>query len=46
MKIKEFNCHKIAEGVASGKALVSSDDICFYMIEPKTGIVIEKGHDL
>ena len=46
MKIKNFNCHKIAEGIASGKALVSNDDICFYMIEPKTGFVIEKGHDL
>ncbi len=46
MKSKVFSCHKIAEGVASGEALVSKDDICFYMIEPKTGIVIEKGHAL
>ncbi len=46
MKTKTFRCHKIAEGIASGKALVSKDDICFYMIEPETGIVIEKGHDL
>lgn len=46
MSSKEFHCHKIAEGIASGKALLSNDDICFYMIDPKTGIVIEKGHDL
>ena len=46
MRKKEYRCHKIAEGAASGKALISSDDICFYMIEPKTGVVIEKGHDL
>jgi len=46
MNKKEYRCHKIAEGVASGKALISHDDICFYMIEPTTGIVIEKGHHL
>jgi len=46
MKEKEFVCHKIAEGTASGEVLVSKDDICFYLIDPKTGIVIEKGHDL
>ena len=46
MSSKTFPCHKIAEGCASGEALVSGDDICFYMIDPKTGIVIEKGHAL
>jgi uncharacterized protein len=43
---KKFSCHKIAEGIASGEVLISRDDICFYLIDPKTGIVIEKGHDL
>jgi uncharacterized protein len=43
---KEFKCHKIAGGTASGEILISRDDICFYLIDPKTGIVIEKGHDL
>lgn len=46
MKAKEFVCHKIAEGTATGQILISRDDICFYLIDPKTGIVIEKGHDL
>jgi hypothetical protein len=46
MEEKEFNCHKIAEGTASGEILISSDDICFYLIDPETGVVIEKGHDL
>jgi uncharacterized protein len=46
VKEKEFSCHKIAEGTASGEVLISTDDICFYLIDPKTGIVIEKGHDL
>ncbi len=46
MKEKEFICHKIAEGTASGEILISRDDICFYLIDPRSGIVIEKGHDL
>ena len=46
MAEKEFTCRRIAEGTASGEILISRDDICFYLIDPKTGIVIEKGHDL
>ena len=46
MTSQEFDCHKIAEGAACAQALISNDDICFYMIDPKTGIVIEKGHEL
>ncbi len=45
-KIKEFKCHKIAEGKAEGEALLSKDDICFYLVDPETGTVIEKGHYL
>jgi hypothetical protein len=38
---------KIFGGKASGKALVSSEPISFYGgVDPKTGIVIEKGHPL
>ncbi len=43
---KEFCCHKIAGGSAQGELIVSTDDICFYLVDPKTGTVIEKGHQL
>lgn len=42
----KFECHKISEGFAEGEALISTDDIMFYLIDPKTGVVIEKGHSL
>ncbi|HHY39185.1 MAG TPA: DUF126 domain-containing protein [Clostridia bacterium] len=41
-----FTCHPISRGVASGEALISRDDICFYLTDPETGVVIEKGHSL
>lgn len=41
-----FECHKISEGLAEGEALISTDDIMFYLIDPKTGVIIEKGHSL
>lgn len=43
---KKFSCQKISEGVAEGEALVSSDEIMFYLIDPKTGVVIEPAHAL
>ena len=43
---EKFQCHKIADGTAEGELMVSSDDICFYLVDPKTGVVIEKGHAL
>lgn len=46
MNPKVFNCHKISEGIAEGEVLISKDDIMFYLIDPKTGVVIEKGHSL
>lgn len=46
MEIKAFSCHKIAEGSSTGEALISKDDICFYMVDPDNGVVIEKGHHL
>lgn len=43
---KKYQCHKISEGVIEGEALISKDDIMFYLIDPKTGVVIEPAHDL
>lgn len=44
--MKEFTCHKISEGLAEGEILISKDDFCFYLVDPKTGIVIEPQHCL
>jgi predicted aconitase with swiveling domain len=44
--MKTFTCHKISEGKAEGPAVVSTDDVMFYLIDPKTGTVIEKEHSL
>lgn len=44
--MKEFTCHKISEGIAAGEILLSKDDFCFYLVDPKTGIVIEPQHCL
>jgi len=41
-----LKCHKLAKGYAQGEALVSKDPICFYLVDPKTGNVREKGHQL
>lgn len=43
---KRYSCHKISEGKVDGEALVSLDDIMFYLIKPETGVVIEPSHDL
>lgn len=43
---KEYKCHKISEGYAEGEIVLSNDDLMFYLIEPDTGVVIEKAHDL
>jgi len=42
----KLRCHKIVGGVAEGEALVSHEPICFYLTDPKTGIVREKTHEL
>ena len=44
--MKEYKCHKIAKGLAEGELLFSEDPICFYLVDPVTGKVIESGHDL
>lgn len=41
-----LGCHRIAGGRAAGRALFSTDDICFYLVDPQNGVVIEKGHAL
>jgi predicted aconitase with swiveling domain len=41
-----LRCHKITEGYGEGEALVSREPICFYLMDPKTGKVRERGHEL
>ena len=41
-----LRCHKIISGYGEGEALVSHEPICFYLTDPKTGIVREKSHEL
>ena len=43
----QINARAIAKGVAEGEALVSKDAISFFGgVDPKTGVVIDKGHAL
>jgi uncharacterized protein len=42
----QFECRKICEGKATGEILLSNHPFCFYLVDPQTGVVIEKGHDL
>lgn len=43
---KTYHCSQITKGkVASAPALVSKDAICFYLVEPETGVVKERNHD-
>jgi predicted aconitase with swiveling domain len=41
-----YKCHKIVGGHGEGEALVTHQPICFYLTDPKTGIVREKDHEL
>ena len=41
-----LKCHKIIGGYGEGEALVSHEPICFYLTDPKTGVVRERGHEL
>ena len=43
---KVFKCHKISEGCAEAQVAISKDDIMFYLIDPKTGTMLEQAHDL
>lgn len=44
--MKTFNCSLISKGCVEGELLKSKDAVCFYTVEPETGIVIESNHDL
>lgn len=48
MKVTDLTlrCHKIVKGCGEGEALVSKDAICFYLTEPKTGVIRERHHQL
>jgi len=48
MKVSEITlkCHKIIGGYGEGEALVSHEPICFYLTDPKTGVVRERSHEL
>lgn len=47
MKTFEIKGRKIVEGLAEGEALVTKEAISFMgSIDPKTGYVIEKGHEI
>ena len=41
-----LGCHRIVRGYGEGKALLSRDPICFYLADPKTGVIRERGHQL
>ncbi len=43
---KTYTCHRISPGVDRGEVLFSRDAMCFYLVDPSTGTVIEDGHDL
>ncbi len=45
-EVLEFKCHKIWGGSAKGEVLISNEAICFYLIDPKTGVISERGHEL
>jgi predicted aconitase with swiveling domain len=42
----EIKCRKISEGRAQGEVIISKDSVCFYLVEPETGVVVEKNHDI
>jgi predicted aconitase with swiveling domain len=41
-----LKCHRIVGGYGEGEALVSHEPICFYLTDPKTGVIREKTHEL
>lgn len=41
-----FECRAISEGTGEGEVIVSRDAVCFYLVEPTSGEVIEENHDL
>ncbi|MEW6622659.1 MAG: DUF126 domain-containing protein [Bacillota bacterium] len=45
-ELNTYKCRMISEGKAEGEVIISEDAICFYLVEPETGIVVEKNHSL
>jgi predicted aconitase with swiveling domain len=43
---KRYRCRCIVAGSGEGEAIVSTEAMCFYLCDPETGTVIEKGHPL
>jgi hypothetical protein len=41
-----FACRGIVHGLSDGTVLRSSDGICFYLVEPGSGVMTEKGHPI
>ena len=41
-----YGCRGIVQGRSDGKILRSSDGICFYRVEPHSGVMTEKGHPI
>lgn len=41
---KTYKCRRIVRGSGKGEAIVSRDAMCFYLIDPETGTVIERNH--
>ena len=47
MKLTRIRCKPLLKGVVSGIAIVTSQPICFWGgIDPKTGIIMERDHEL
>lgn len=46
LSTNEVVCRGICGDSAEGSVLTSRHDICFYLTDPKTGILHDKGHDL
>ena len=44
--MRVFQCRRIASGKVEAPLLISKDDICFYLVDPARGCIIEEGHDL
>lgn len=42
----KFYCKRISEGYAEAEVIISKDAVCYYLVEPETGLVVERNHDL
>lgn len=40
-----YKCKKISKGKIEADVIISKDAICFYLVQPETGIVVEDNHD-